>query len=279
MKNLNKIRGKREFHFDDKELMALGISSLLLVVSIFWLGLLIGKGGQAQEIARVEETPSLTLSSSDTPPASQPQYESPASVKPKEEDSPRSAAISQPSESKGEVKLSYYKVLQDADHSKDQETKQPEANTDASPAKSDHSGHKESRPGPTLETAVSGEPSKESRNVATEPPGPGRSDALPEVPSRKPEGFLRVEPDLAVYSIQVASSQNRDESELLREHLREKGYDASLISVNLGPQGIWYRVRVGSVRDRIEAERLKKELQEKFSNVAKNPLIVKESEP
>ncbi len=273
MKNLNKIRGKREFHFDDKELIALGICSTLLIFLVLWLGILIGKGNQAQEMTKLEENLPLTLSSSDNPSSTQ-QAHIPSGGKLKEES--KHASSSQPGEPKRDLKLSYYTVLQDAEQPKDQSVKQPKANPDLSVAKSDS---KELNTGQTTEDSKKEGVSKEGSGIeaASEP---RRTDSLPQVPSKKPEEPVKnnFESESAVYTVQVASSQNREESELLRNQLREKGYDATLISVNLGPQGIWYRVRVGNLKDRMEAERLKKELQERFSVLARNPLIVRGSE-
>jgi cell division protein FtsN len=276
MKNLNKIRGKREFHFDDKELIALGICSALLIFLVLWLGILIGKGNQAQEMTKLEENPPITLSppsSSDNPSLTQ-QTHIPSGGKLKEEESKR--ASPQPGEPKRDLKLSYYTVLQDAEQPKDQNIKQPEANPGMSVVKSDS---KELNAGQTIGDSKKEEVSKEGSGTEAGLE-PRRTDNLPEVPSKKPEGPVKnsFESESAVYTVQVASSQNREESELLRNQLREKGYDATLISVNLGPQGIWYRVRVGNLKDRMEAERLKKELQERFSVLARNPLIVKGSE-
>ncbi|HWP47193.1 MAG TPA: SPOR domain-containing protein [Candidatus Limnocylindrales bacterium] len=273
MKNLNKIRGKREFHFDDKELIALGICSTLLIFLVLWLGILIGKGNQAQEMTKLEENPPITLSPSSS--LDNPSSTQQAQGKLKEEES-KHASSSQPGEPKRDLKLSYYTVLQDAEQPKDQSIKQSEASPGMSVVKSDS---KELNSGQTTEDSKKEEVSKEGSGTEAGLE-PRRTDNLPEVPSKKPEGPVKnnFESESAIYTVQVASSQNREESELLRNQLREKGYDATLISVNLGPQGIWYRVRVGNLKDRMEAERLKKELQERFSVLARNPLIVKGSE-
>jgi cell division protein FtsN len=275
MKNLNKIRGKREFHFDDKELIALGICSTLLIFLVFWLGILIGRGNQAQEMTKLEENPPITLSSPNNPSSTQ-QTHIPSEGKSKSEDASKHSSV-QPEESKRDIKLSYYTVLQDAEQPKDQNVKPPEANPGTSVIKSDP---KESKSDQITENLKREGTLKEGSSMEVGPE-PRRMDNLPEVPPKKSEGPVKnnFESESAVYTVQVASSQNREESELLRNQLREKGYDATLISVNLGPQGIWYRVRVGNLKDRMEAERLKKELQERFSVLAKNPLIVRGSEP
>jgi len=271
MRNLNKIRDKREFHFDDKELITLGACSLLLILLTFWLGILIGKESQFQETAKIEEDPLLQLSSSEDP-STTPQMEGTSKEKSGGESKVKQTTLPQPGESKRDIKLSYYTALQDTENYKEQGTKQPEPGTNPPPVGSES--------GESKSALIEGEGRKEESDpVASESK---KSDTLPQVPSRRTDSPLSMkstlEPEPALYSIQVVSSPSREESEALRDQLREKGYDASIISINLGSQGIWYRVRVGNLTNRMEAERLKKELQEKFAIVAKNPLIVKVSE-
>lgn len=265
MKNLNKIRGKREFYFDDKDLIALGVCSLLLILLTFWLGVLVGKGSQLDEVIQMGESSALTLSPSDD--TSTTQHIQVAPEENSKQESIQTTNPPRPDEPKQDLKLSYYTVLQDAEQSTEQGIKQPEAGVDSPPIDSES---REVKSG-----SSQGEIMSEGPRIKA--PGSGRSDSLPEVPSRKPEGPLKIASGSGsgVYSVQVISSPSRGESEALRDQFREKGYDASVTSIDLGTQGIWYRVRVGNLATRAEAELLKKELQERFSLTVKDPFIVK----
>ena len=51
MKNLHKLQGKREFLFDDRELIAIGVGALFICILIFVLGFLLGKDFQEKSVA------------------------------------------------------------------------------------------------------------------------------------------------------------------------------------------------------------------------------------
>jgi cell division septation protein DedD len=85
-----------------------------------------------------------------------------------------------------------------------------------------------------------------------------------------PEGIL--------YSVQVASSPNREDSERLVRKFGERGHQAYIMTADLGQKGIWYRVRVGNLATREDAEFLKNELLAKTPKLINSPYVIKVSE-
>ena len=57
MKNVHKIRGKREFLFDDRELLVLGTGAVIICALIFVLGFLIGQGVEQNVVAHTISPP------------------------------------------------------------------------------------------------------------------------------------------------------------------------------------------------------------------------------
>ncbi len=110
--------------------------------------------------------------------------------------------------------------------------------------------------------------------------------SLPNVPKdpsedirigRQPNMFGTAEPipDGTIYSVQVASSPNREDSERLVQKYGEAGFQAYVMTADLGEKGIWYRVRVGNMPTRESAELLKGEILNKAPGLANNPYVIK----
>jgi cell division septation protein DedD len=138
---------------------------------------------------------------------------------------------------------------------------------------------KEETPIPPAQTPAAPSP---RQTVAVAP-------ALPNVP-RDPSDEIRLgrQPQSSemgggllsgtIYSVQVASSPDKEDSERLVRKYGEYGYQAYIMTADLGEKGIWYRVRVGNLANREEAERLKKDILNKASHLANQPYVIKVSE-
>ncbi len=289
MKNFHKVRGKRELLFDDKELYMLGGGAIIICVLIFVLGLMIGQALEQQSVAsplvaettlpennlmmeegRIDEEPMMT-----------------------EETSSPSAA---PAEKKSEQ--SYYTVLPDKETYVEVEAT-PVRNSEPEPAPTIAKTDQE-EPGqekvtaPSQQAVVKAETSVTPAEVPMAPSQPQAAtggSALPNVPRdpsdqiefgrRQPQN-ARTEaslPDGTIYSVQVASSTSREDSERLVEHYGKFGYQAYVMVADLAEKGVWYRVRVGDLSSRQEADRLKDELLSKIPDLAKKqPYVIKVTE-
>lgn len=274
MKNMHKIRGKREFLFDDRELFVLGSGAAIICGLIFVLGFLVGQGIQQNTLAQtmtgqVEsfEDPLLTdiePSTGDTD--SSPVFED---QEPLQETSPDKKSQS-----------SYFTVLPD---------REEYIEVEATPVK-------ETSPSETPEEQPAPEP------VAAEPPtqNPDQvpdsgsttmrqntvvAPVLPNVP-RSPNDEMHVgRPTVGLnenitlngplYSVQVASSPSRDDSERLQQKFIALGYESSVMTADLGDRGIWYRVRVGNLATKEDAEAMRQDILNRASHLAKEPYVIR----
>jgi cell division septation protein DedD len=274
MKNVHKIRGKREFLFDDRELLVLGGGACVICVLIFVLGFLMGQGFQEKTIAsplnsedyisNEEDFASVESGTSDTLVA---------------EDTPQEEV----SASEKKSQLSYYQVLPDSETYVEVEatpvnesTPAPSASEESEPeqAESDVSQQEVKKEAPSGPSPTATPPS--SQDAAAAP-------ALPNVP-KSPTDVMQVGrpvhhleegtiPTGTAYSVQVSSSSNRTDSERLQQKYVELGYRAYVMPADLGERGVWYRVLVGNFATREEAEQLKQEILNNTGYLANDPLI------
>jgi DedD protein len=284
MKNFHKVRGKREFLFDDRELIGLGVATLIICVLIFVLGFQIGRDSQKETVASPleneafmsqEEVASLESeesdTSSDTLVAKSSSPEVPANEKPYQQS--YSSDITPPEE---EVVVD----VPDPTASKPPSEEQPsEEAVSESPQQEDK---EESLTQPVV-TATIPAP-QASQNVAVAP------GALPPVPKNPtdpmPVGRQVYESEEGtvlsgtVYSVQVSSSPDRLDSERLQQKFMEFGYEAYVRPADLGEKGLWFRVIVGNVATQEEAEQLKQEILSRAPHLARgnNPFVTKISE-
>lgn len=275
MKNIHKIRGKREFLFDDKELIVLSGGALVICILIFVLGFLIGKDLQEQSVASPIDTESYLSSEEFTSPETE--VTDTLGAPPEN--------LQETSQDPKKSKRSYYQVLPDSETIVEvEETPAIKAGSAEEPQPekaeaeiSKEEGQKEASDQPPATAPVSS-----SQNAEAGPP------ALPNVP-RSPNDVIRVGRQTrpvgeetsfagAVYSVQVASSTSIKESERLQQQYISLGYEAHIMTADLGEKGIWYRVRVGNLATRQEAQELKQEILNTAAHLANSPYVIKVTE-
>lgn len=85
-------------------------------------------------------------------------------------------------------------------------------------------------------------------------PGAPPGSALPAAPSPLPARALPgAPPGSATFTVQVGAFRSGEQARALAQRLAARGYDAYVMTVDLGVsggQGIWHRVRVGRFPDR-----------------------------
>ncbi len=283
MKNFHKVRKKRELLFDDKELFILSGGAIVICVLIFILGVMVGQSLQEQSIA----SPIATDADISEDQRELTESEMSQSKTLLAENRPQEGSEIVP-ESEESRQRSYYQVLPDSDTYVEVDVtpagrSEPGAKPEqtAQEKKTPKQVVKEETPIPPPAVTPASVPSQP--NMATVP-------ALPNVPKnpgdeirmgRQSPGSSEVgTPPLSgmIYSVQVASSTSKEESERLQQKYGQRGYLAYIMTADLGERGVWYRVRVGNLQTRDEAKLLKKEILEKAPNLANDPFIIKVTE-
>jgi len=274
MKNVHKIRGKREFLFDDRELFVLGTGAVIICALIFVLGFLVGQGIQQNAVAQSVDfmnPPLLDPAASVSEPEAPSVYENAESF-----------PESNPGEKSGG---SYFTVLPDREEYVEVEA------TPVKEAAPPATALKEDVPEP-----VATQPQADSG--AEEPAAPATGDAstatrqntvvapvLPNVP-RSPTDEMRVGRPAAgldegaalngpLYSVQVASSPSYEDSERLQQKFIAVGYESLIMTADLGDRGIWYRVRVGNLSSKEAAEQMRRDILSRAAHLAKEPYVIK----
>lgn len=275
MKNVHKIRGKREFLFDDRELLVLGSLSVVICALIFFLGLLVGQGMEQHTLAQTVdfmeppvEDAAETVSNPDAPAVF--------------DDNQEPLSESTPQKKSGG---SYFTVLPDREEYVEVEaTPVREAAVPAAALNEDVPEPVATQP--AAETAVEpaaqapdSESSAARQNTVVAP-------VLPNVP-RSPTDEMRVGRPAAtgvdegaaltgiVYSVQVASSPDYADSERLQQKFVALGFETLIMTADLGDKGVWYRVRVGNLPTKAAAEQMRQEILSRASHLAKDPYVIK----
>ena len=288
MKNFHKVRGKREFLFDDRELLVLGSGAAIICVLIFILGLMVGQTLSEQSVAGTMPAQEAGVDAAGDFGIDSSFSDDEADLT---DDSEQIVAES-PSEAPEMKKSdqSYFTVLPD---------KESYVEVEATPVRS-----AEPEAEPQAETQAAPEGAAASQQVAQAatpvPPSvanntvPSQSQvstavpALPNVP-RDPSDSIQVGrqpatmnaplvPGGTIFSVQVASSPKQEDSNRLVRKFGERGYQAFIMQADLGDKGIWFRVRVGNLGSRADALILKAELEEKHPDLANSPYVIKVSE-
>lgn len=283
MKNFYKVRGKREFLFDDKELCALGGLTVLILGLIFALGVMVGQGWQKESVASPLVSQS-DLSAENFSGADQPQISETVG-----ESSTNGPGASN-SSGENTLKRSYYQVLPDSETYVEVEAtpgKRPEPDT-VSTEQSQQVQESQIETNPA-QPAKEETPIPPAQVPAVSPPPQQTSIAAPSLPNvpKDPSEDIRIGrqptmlgnaepiPDGTIYSVQVASSPNREDSERLVQKYGESGFQAYIMTADLGEKGIWFRVRVGNMPTRESAEQLKQEILQKVPGLANSPYVIK----
>lgn len=294
MKNSHRFQGKRNFLFDDKELIMLGGGAVVICALIFVLGVMIGQSLEERSVASPIR-PEQSLAPTDIAETGMPEQSGEMAAVNGEQ-----AADGQNESGDGATEngRSYYTVLPD------QETYVEVTATPEAPIAPQEPVEEIAETPPAAQpVAVAPQaplredvpvPPQTNRQAAAAPVRNATVPALPNVP-KSPSDEIRVGrqqaqpsagnqaqaaplPDGAIYSVQVASSQRREDAERLVRRFGANGFQAYVMEADLGAKGVWYRVRVGNFVKRDQAEEFKKELERTSSNMIKSPFVMKVAE-
>lgn len=284
MKNFHKVRGKREFLFDDRELIGLGVTTFIICVLIFWLGFLLGQDLQKETVASPlehedfvshEEVASLEKEVSDTSHDASGAESSPPKG-PANEKSYQRSYFNDKTPPEEEVVVDVPDPVSSVPPS---EEVQPEKAESESPQQEIK---EETLPQPAVAAVSSSSQAPQNVTVAPGalPPVPkSRIDPMPvgrQVYNTEEKTVLAG----TVFSVQVSSSPDRIDSERLQQKFTELGYEAYVRPADLGDKGLWFRVMVGNVFTQEEAEQLKQDILSRAPHLAgnNNPFVTKVSD-
>lgn len=279
MKNVHKIRGKREFLFDDRELFVLGSGAIIICALIFILGFLVGQGVEQNTLAETL-VPEESLASAE--------FESDPGVVSEMPEGEQELASEEEVPEGSDPTFGYYRVLPDNEAEFVQVEATPVKEATPEPAEEEASSENPETAAPEAREAEQ-EPTPEPDGQA---PAAGQQETvastLPNVPksptdemhvgrpatSGLDEGIGLSEEGL-VYSVQVSSSPNPADSEHLQQKFIALGFQAYVKRADLREKGIWYRVWVGKAVTKEEAELLRQEILNRASHLVSDPYIVK----
>ena len=88
---------------------------------------------------------------------------------------------------------------------------------------------------------------------AAEEAAPVTSNKTEETNAEKAAGSEKTETKKQLFTIQVASSKDKESAETVVRRLKSDGHPAYVIEAQVGDKGMWYRVRVGFYDTREEA--------------------------
>ena len=294
MKNSHRFQGKRNFLFDDKELIMLGGGAVVICALIFVLGVMIGQSLEERSVASPIR-PEQSLAPTDIAETGMPEQSGEMAAVNGEH---AAAGQNESGDGATENGRSYYTVLPD------QETYVEVTATPEAPIAPQEPVEEIAETPPAAQpVAVAPQtplredvpvPPQANRQAAAAPVRNATVPALPNVP-KSPSDEIRVGrqqaqpsdgnqaqaaplPDGTIYSVQVASSQRREDAERLVRRFGANGFQAYIMEADLGAKGVWYRVRVGNFVKRDQADEFKKELERTSSGMIKNPFVMKVAE-
>ena len=88
-----------------------------------------------------------------------------------------------------------------------------------------------------------------------------RGDDVSRIKEKESVGIPR-----GLFTIQVASFQDKSRAERLIEELKKKGYKATISTKDLGGKGIWHRIWVGDFDGKEEAVKFLQKLRVKYKD-------------
>lgn len=108
-------------------------------------------------------------------------------------------------------------------------------------------------PAKALAQAPAAKKPVQARPAKTEPKRPELAAAKADGTGLR-AAFAKLDQPKGAWSLQVAASQNRDEADRQVARLKERGYSPYVVVANLQGKGTWYRVRLGHFGSRDAAK-------------------------
>jgi len=236
MRDVEGMREKVHVSLEGRQIAALSVGALLLLSSVFALGLALGRR-LSQEPPRPAEVSALDAQAAEPSPQKTAQRPDAAPLKP--------ASAPQ-------------KTAKAADPAAQKPPADAAAPKPPEPAARPPKGKPE--------TALA-----DTKKVAIVPPPPREPLVVPPPSSQKASGPVSLTPpprDLGAYTVQIGASPDRAEALRLENRARAAGYKPYSVEAHLGAKGTWYRVRVGSFPDKDRALRYRSDVERELRQAA-----------
>jgi DedD protein len=235
MRDVEQMREKIEVSLEGRQIVALAFGALVLLCSVFALGLALGRR-LSQDPPR--PTDLATLDSEAEPKAA-------TSV-------PGKAATSVPGTDSSKSSIAAMNTADAASQKpaparRPPETSKPAAISEAALAATG-----------STDIAVVPAPVREPL-VVPPPPRPLQTAAIALTPPPR---------DLGAFTVQIGASPDRAEAQRLESRARAAGLKPYVVEANLGAKGTWYRVRIGSFPDKEKAGRYRTDVERELRSTA-----------
>jgi DedD protein len=228
MRHVQQMREKVEVSLEGRQIAALALGALVLLCSVFALGLAVGR-------KLSQEPPRADLASLDLQAEQKPKAEGPAPVK---TDSPTTTKAEAAQPKPAEAKAAATRPVESLKTAKvSTATLAPTRNNQIAVV-----------PAPVREPLVIPAPPRRQENAAIALTPPPR--------------------DLGAFTVQIGASPDRVEAQRLESKARAAGLKPYVVEANLGAKGTWYRVRVGSFSDKEKASHYRTDVERELRSTA-----------
>jgi DedD protein len=231
MRDVEQMREKIEVSLEGRQIAALAFGALVLLCSVFALGLALGRR-LSQEPPRAADLASM---------------DAPADPKPVDAPAVKAARVVDAG------KIATVKPDEPAAEKPAQAKKAPESPKPAAAASK--SALADTRGG---EVSVVPAPVREPLIVPA-PPRTMQTAAITLTPPPR---------DLGAFTVQIGASPDRFEAQRLESKARAAGLKPYVVEANLGAKGTWYRVRIGSFPDKEKANRYRTDVERELRSTA-----------
>jgi DedD protein len=230
MRDVEGLREKLQVSLEGRQIAALSVGALLLLCSVFALGLALGRR-LSQETPRPAELSALDAQAAEAGARKAPAQPNSAEVAAQKPARPAEAPP------------------------------QKAAKESAAPKPVQTAAVK---PRPAPETALA---DTKKAAVAIVPPPP-RELVVPPPAASGPISLTPPPRDIGAYTVQIGASPDRAEALRLENRARAAGYKPYSVEANLGAKGTWYRVRIGSFPDKDRALRYRSDVERELRQAA-----------
>jgi cell division septation protein DedD len=233
MRDVNKLKERVELQLDRRQVTSIALVSLLLLGSVFALGVMVGKN--------------LAPGARSTTPV--------GSILDRLDARGAAPSTAGAMDAGGPDGLTFQEEL----------TKRAPPERPVAPVVRAPPPKPEAKPAPTApEVAVVSPPARaepahkpDAGSEESEEPEVAIAENHKEPPRPQTAPLLKdgsAEPTPASFAVQVKATQSSDEAEKFAAKLRSKGYHATVAEADVPGKGRWYRVRVGRFETRAQAE-------------------------
>jgi cell division septation protein DedD len=280
MRDTHRLKEKYEVSLENRHVVTITATALLVVAGVFMVGVVVGKKLASEATAQTPATDILSQTDAKTAALDSVNQETDLTFQeeltkklpvPVEQASAAPVAVAPKLAAPNEAPPAVAKAPKSAPPSPSPSQDPPPSDpTVDSSAQEDlaRAVLPPRQPDPVLEMKAAAEAPRpitaQVRPESTQVPAPARAEPAPARAKEKPglkEAFGKVQPRAtesaggSAWTIQISASQEKTEADRLAGGLRDKGYAPFVTEAQIIGKGTWYRVRVGQFANREAANR------------------------